>query len=1159
MPPLPNSTQDASLKLGALPGDADGIQTLDDNTIGADEDAIGSFPTYTGNGTYTLTLPVTNTGIATAYLGGWFDMNGNGSFDAGELQTAVIPINATSATLTWMGLPASLSKTTPYAFRFRLSTDINAAQSVTGYAKDGEVEDYLAVIPQNVFVGFLTPDTVCVNSPVNIANTSANASSYYWNFCVANSLTNPTGTNIGGSNLSLPVFSDYAKDGNNYYAFVTNNMPGTLTRLDFGASLLNTPTYTSFGNLGGAIPDQCEGIQVIKNEGKWYALLVGGQPTGRILKVEFGISLGNNSPVATNWGNVGNLAYPTDLHVFQDGANWYGLTLNSQTNSITRFSFTGSFSATPTGVNLGTLGGMNYPTGIYAISKNGNWYAFISNAGTGLSNSTDASLTRLDFGTSLLNTPTGTNIGNPGNALSSPRDLTIYQSCNEIFGYVVGNATGKEIIRLNFNNSLTALPTATVIGNTGNLAFPHSISKLFRDNSDLYAFITNVNGNNITRLKFSGCNSSSIANSTLQNPQPITYNIPGIYNVNLTVDDGLPTQAAYCKQVVVVASLHTPLQTKTLCQGDSIQLTSSAASGNQWNTGSTGQSIYVKTAGTYWVQSANGGCINIDSFVVSAKPKPGVNLGIDTALCTSDSLVLDAGNPGAAYAWQNGQTSQSITLRQAGLYYVTVTKDGCSKSDSINVTSLPSPFISRTPDTAICKSSGVVLSASGGSVYAWSPLIGLSTPNNFSTLAKPDTTTKYYVAVVNANGCKAKDSVAVTVKPMPVVNLGKDSSLCTADSLLLDAGNTGANYLWQGRQTTQTLWAKSSGNYFVAVNRAGCVARDTIMLDPLPSPVLALTGDTSICRTASVVLTASGANTYKWWPATGLSDSTGATTTATPNSTTKYYLLATGSNKCKAKDSVTITVTPMPAFSAVSSKPILCLGDTAKLSAHGGDAYTWFPAMSVGAPFDSITTAFPLNTTMYNVVIEDYACNISDTLFVNVPVADKPSVALSKSNDINCFQAQATLIAGGGARYLWRPSTGLNDTTSRTPTVSIAQSTTYKVLIVTQQGCSVEDSITVYVNKGDDGSGFPVPSAFTPNGDGKNDCFSVQHWGAVMEFSLNLYNRWGERVFHADAPTQCWNGTYKGVPQPGDVYVYWIKAKTLCGEVFRKGTFALIR
>jgi hypothetical protein len=104
-------------------------------------------------------------------------------------------------------------------------------------------------------------------------------------------------------------------------------MPGKLVRLDFGNSLLNTPVAHDFGNLGGVIPDLCEGIQLVENGNHWYAIIVGGSPVGRIVKVDFGSSLSNNSPIATNWGNIGNIAYPVDLHLFQNNNNWYGLTI----------------------------------------------------------------------------------------------------------------------------------------------------------------------------------------------------------------------------------------------------------------------------------------------------------------------------------------------------------------------------------------------------------------------------------------------------------------------------------------------------------------------------------------------------------------------------------------------------------------------------------------------------------------------------------------------------------------------------------------------------------------------------------------------------------------------------------------------------------------
>lgn len=889
---------------------------------------------------------------------------------------------------------------------------LNQNEVITLYANYPKL---VGVCSPTTNTSFLTPDTVCVNTPVQIANTSVGAGNFYWNFCVANSSSNPVGTNLGNFGFSLSVFIDYAKDGDNYYAFVTNNTPGKLVRLDFGNSLLNTPTAHDFGNLGGVIPSLCEGIQVVKNEGRWYAIIVGGSPVGRIVKVDFGTTLSNNAPIATNWGNIGDIAYPVDLHLFQSGDKWYGLTINAHTSTITRFDFTASFSNTPTGTNFGNIGGLNYPTGIFAVSRNGTWHAFVSNAGSGDGNSTNSSLTRLDFGNSLLNTPTGTNLGNPGGTLSSARDITLYQSCDEIFGFVINYSTANDIVRLNFNNSLTSVPSAVSIGNTGGLSFPHGLSKLFRVENDLYSFIANVNNNSITRLKFEGCNSASIANSTEEIPPAITYDRPGVYNINLTTNEGLSTQGSFCKQVVVLSATHTPLQSKSICSGDSVLLTSTSATGNNWNTGSTSNSIYAKQPGMYWVQSVNaGGCVNTDSFSLAVKPYPVVNLGKDTAICDNASLLLQAVNAGATYLWQNGQTGATINVQQPGLYHVTVTKEGCTAKDSVNISLLSLPVTSIMGQTVICKEGKTNLTASGGTAYTWFPSTGLSTASGASTTASPQSTTKYVVSVANEYGCTAKDSII-------------------------------------------------------------------------------------------------------------------------------------------------INVTPKPVFTAFSSKPVLCLGDTVSLTASGADSYAWTPSTSVLSPDSPSTAAYPTVSTRFKVVMEEARCGLKDSLYIHLPVVDKPSVQTTKSNDITCFIRQATLSTGGGRLYLWQPSTGLSDSTSSKPTVRINKTTTYQVQVTTAEGCQVKDSVTVYVNGGNDGSGFPVAGAFSPNGDGTNDYFGVRHWGAVDNFSLQLFNRWGELVFQTNNPAICWNGEYKGQPQPVDTYVYIVKAKTSCGAISRKGTFTLIR
>ena len=86
-----------------------------------------------------------------------------------------------------------------------------------------------------------------------------------------------------------------------------------------------------------------------------------------------------------------------------------------------------------------------------------------------------------------------------------------------------------------------------------------------------------------------------------------------------------------------------------------------------------------------------------------------------------------------------------------------------------------------------------------------------------------------------------------------------------------------------------------------------------------------------------------------------------------------------------------------------------------------------------------------------------------------------------------------------------------------------------------------------------------MPNSFTPNGDGKNDCFGIKFWGVILQLEFFIYNRYGENVFYTSDPYQCWNGLYKSnKPLPGN-YVYYIKAKTTCGIVEKKGNVLLIR
>jgi gliding motility-associated-like protein len=135
----------------------------------------------------------------------------------------------------------------------------------------------------------------------------------------------------------------------------------------------------------------------------------------------------------------------------------------------------------------------------------------------------------------------------------------------------------------------------------------------------------------------------------------------------------------------------------------------------------------------------------------------------------------------------------------------------------------------------------------------------------------------------------------------------------------------------------------------------------------------------------------------------------------------------------------------------------------------------------------------------------------------------------------------------------------LNDPNSASPVATPIITTLYVVTGTDLSGCINTAGVTVKVSPNSTG-GYLMPTAFTPDNDGKNDCFGIKYWGTITKLEFSIYNRWGERVFYTTDPGGCWDGKINGVPQDPNVFVYMIKAKTTCQpEVFRKGTFVLIR
>ncbi|HET9431784.1 MAG TPA: gliding motility-associated C-terminal domain-containing protein, partial [Chitinophagaceae bacterium] len=117
----------------------------------------------------------------------------------------------------------------------------------------------------------------------------------------------------------------------------------------------------------------------------------------------------------------------------------------------------------------------------------------------------------------------------------------------------------------------------------------------------------------------------------------------------------------------------------------------------------------------------------------------------------------------------------------------------------------------------------------------------------------------------NTNGCIRRDSVMIRTKPLPVVNLGRDTSLCTGKTLLLNAFSPGAQFIWQDNSTNSTFLVNNTGMYWVQATLNGCKKRDSINIISLTKPQFSLGPDQSLCPGLSLFLTPGLSNgSYNW-------------------------------------------------------------------------------------------------------------------------------------------------------------------------------------------------------------------------------------------------------------------------------------------------------
>jgi len=439
---------------------------------------------------------------------------------------------------------------------------------------------------------------------------------------------------------------------------------------------------------------------------------------------------------------------------------------------------------------------------------------------------------------------------------------------------------------------------------------------------------------------------------------------------------------------------------------------------------------WVYYTGTYAVPAGQTTTRFVFTSVSAAGGSAGMGNLLDAVSFTEDITPVNVAASictGGVYELPSGQT-----VSIGGTYNDTlVASTGC---DSVVVTTLtvhPLPLTNAGADVAICLGESTQLNGTGGVTYQWAPTTTLLGPNEPSPVATPLITTDYVLLATDANGCQNRDTVTVTVNPLPTANAGADVAICIGTTTQLAASGA-TTYQWtpaagldDATIATPTFSGQATQTYtLTATDANGCEDTDAMTVTVIVLPPIDAGNNASICIGDVQQLNATGGVSYVWDPATDLSNATIGNPIFSGTQTASYTVTGTDAAGCVATDNITITVNPLPVVEAGNDATI-CAAQTTVLQASGAQTYLWSPSNDLNNATSATPTFDGSATVLLTVVGTDgNGCTASDD--VTITVYALPEAIINTIEDA-CL-GNATFLAesstGGISTYAWTVTSG---------------------------------------------------------------------------------------------------------------------------------------
>nr|WP_293834341.1 gliding motility-associated C-terminal domain-containing protein [uncultured Arsenicibacter sp.] len=569
----------------------------------------------------------------------------------------------------------------------------------------------------------------------------------------------------------------------------------------------------------------------------------------------------------------------------------------------------------------------------------------------------------------------------------------------------------------------------------------------------------------------------------------------------------------------------------------------------KWSTGEGSKVITVQQGGVYSVTATynnptGGVCTATGSVTLTALPKPRLTAALTppTGCTTLDGAITLTPTPAGTYTyvWTRADgsvlpsTTNLLSAVSEGTYKVKATNAAQCTVDSSFALVSPANPLKATPTSmsALCSvpnSGSANLTITGGTptVFVWRDATGaiVSQTQPFTGAAAG----RYNVEISDAGGCRLN---------IPIVDIGLDtrgfadlpplSQACIGEVLSLTpagANVPGNTFTWSTGETTPTISVSAPGSYSITIRNTlnGCIGSDFTNVTFSPKPTVSAGPALSVCVGVQPVQLTGNSPTGGVWSGTGVTPAGSFTPSAAYVSTIITVTYSVTQNGCANAATRAVSVLPPPQVNAGPDVEF-CANQPQSLSATGtsGASFQWSNG-TAGAILR------PVSSGTYVVTASQNGCSVTDAVVVRVkPV---PQFSFTKEAAICVGDGQSTTLLVRGTpdlTYSW-PDVG-----SSLSAITVNRSGSYSLIVTNTDNCVVRD----FANVRDlcEARVF-IPEAFTPNGDSQNDVLQVFS-AYTTDFELKIFNRWGEIVFMTTNPAEPWDGLYKGVSYPPQVYAY---------------------